>query len=61
MVITAIKTTYRKLEPRIVYYRDFKFFCNDTFKNRYKKLFYKTQELDVMKFLNVLQLPAIKF
>ena len=29
--------------------------------NRFKKLLQKTQELDVTKFMKVLQLPAIKF
>ena len=29
MVATVMKTTYRKLEPRIVHYRDLKYFCNN--------------------------------
>ena len=37
-----MKTTYRKLEPRIVYYRDFRYFCNNSLRNLYKKLFNKT-------------------
>ena len=37
MVVTAMKTTYRKLEPRIVYYRDFKHFCNNSFKESLQK------------------------
>ena len=32
-----MKTTYRKLEPRIVYYHDFKYFCNDSFKESLQK------------------------
>ena len=32
MVVTVMRTTYRKLEPRIVHYRDFKYFCNNSFK-----------------------------
>ena len=32
MVVTVMKTTYRKPEPRIVYYRHFKYFCNNSFK-----------------------------
>ena len=32
-----MKTTYRKLEPRIVYYRDFKYFCNNSFKESLQK------------------------
>ena len=42
MVVTVMKTTYRKLEPRIVYYRDFRYFCNNSLRNLYKKLFNKT-------------------
>ena len=37
MVVTVMKTTYRKLEPRIVYYRDFKYFCNNSFKEYLQK------------------------
>ena len=37
MVVTVMKTTSRKLEPRIVYYRDFKYFCNDSFKESLQK------------------------
>ena len=32
MAVTVMKTTYRKLEPITVYYRDFKYFCNNNFK-----------------------------
>ena len=31
MVVTVMKTTYRKLEPVIACYRDFKYFCNNSF------------------------------
>ena len=37
MVVTVMKTTYRKLEPRIVYYRDLKYFCNNSFKESLQK------------------------
>ena len=37
MVVTVMETTYRKLEPRIVYYRDFKYFCNNSFKESLQK------------------------
>ena len=37
VVITVMKTTYRKLEPRIVYYRDFKYFCNNSFMESLQK------------------------
>ena len=33
----VMKTTYRNLEPRIVYYRDFKYFCNSSFKESLQK------------------------
>ena len=31
MTVTVMKTTYEKLKPRIVNYRDYKNVCNDTF------------------------------
>ena len=37
IAVTVMKTTYRKLEPRIVYYRDFKYFCNKSFKESLQK------------------------
>ena len=49
-----MKAAYRKVEPRIVHYCDFKYFCNSSFKESQK-----TQELDVMKFMKVLWFPAI--
>ena len=39
MVETIMKRTYRKLEPRIVFYRDFKYFCNNGFKESLRKAF----------------------
>ena len=36
-VVKVMKTTYRKLEPRIVYYRDFKYFCSNSFKESLQK------------------------
>ena len=32
MTVTVIKTTYEKLKPKVVNYRDYKIFCNDTFR-----------------------------
>ena len=32
-----MKTTYRKLEPRIAHYRNFKYFCNNSFKESLQK------------------------
>ena len=32
MTVTVMKTTYEKLKPRIVNYKDYKNFCNDTFR-----------------------------
>ena len=37
IAVTVMKTTYRKLEPRIVYYRDFRYFCNNSFKESLQK------------------------
>ena len=61
MVVAVMKTTYRKLEPRIVIIVTSSIYVMIVLRNRYRKLFYKTWELDVMKFMNVLQLPAITF
>ena len=32
MVTTVMKTTFRKMEPKVVRYRDYNFFCNDSFR-----------------------------
>ena len=32
MTVTVKKTTYEKLKPRIINYRDYQNFCNDTFR-----------------------------
>ena len=61
MVRTVMKTTYRKLEPKIYIIVASSVFVIIVLRNRYKKLFHKTKELDVMKFMKVLHLPAIKF
>ena len=37
MVVTVMETTYRKRDSRIVYYRDFKYFCNNSFKESLQK------------------------
>ena len=37
VVVTVMKTTYRKLEPRTVHYRDFKYLCNNSFKESLQK------------------------
>ena len=37
MVVTVLKTTYRKPEPRIVHYLDLKCFCNNNFKESLQK------------------------
>ena len=34
MTVTVMKTTYEKLKPRITNYRDYKNFCNDTFRQK---------------------------
>ena len=37
MVVTVLKTTYRKHEPRTVHYRGLKCFCNNSFKESLQK------------------------
>ena len=37
MVVTVMKAAYRKVEPRIVHYCDFKYFCNSSFKESLQK------------------------
>ena len=37
MVVTVMKTTYSKLDPRIVHYFDLKYFCNNSFKESLQK------------------------
>ena len=32
MVVTVMKTTYQKLDPKITHYRDYSTFCNDNFR-----------------------------
>ena len=34
MVITVIKTNFGKLEPKIIYYRNYRYFSNDRFRER---------------------------
>ena len=37
MVVTVMKATYRKCEPRLVHYRDFKYFYNNSFRESLQK------------------------
>ena len=37
MVVTVMETTYRNLKSRIVHYCDFKYFCNNSFKELLQK------------------------
>ena len=32
IITTVMKTTFREIEPKVIKYRDHKFFCNDTFR-----------------------------
>ena len=32
MIVTVMKTTYQKLDPKITHYRDYNTFCNDNFR-----------------------------
>ena len=34
-----MKTTFRKMEPKVINYRDYNFFCNDTFKEYLQNIF----------------------
>ena len=33
MIVKVMKTTYQKLDPKIIHYRDYDTFCNDNFRN----------------------------
>ena len=46
MVVIVMKTSYRKLEHRIVYYRDFKYFFNNSFKESLQKAISKKLEVE---------------
>ena len=32
MIVTVMKTSYRKIEPMVINYRDYKSFCNEGFR-----------------------------
>ena len=39
MVVTVMKTSYRKSQPKIIHYRNYKNFSNDTFRDSLQKIF----------------------
>ena len=39
MVTTVMEATLRKIEPKLIKYRDSKFFCNDTFREFLQNVF----------------------
>ena len=39
MVTAVTKTTFRKLEPKVIKYRDNKHFCNDSFRKSLQNIF----------------------
>ena len=53
-----MKATYRKLEPVIGYYRDFKYFSNSSFKESLQKAISENLGVGCGE---ILHLPAIKF
>ena len=41
MVVTVMKTSYRKSQPKIIHYRNYKNFSNDIFRDSLQKIFPK--------------------
>ena len=39
MVVTVMKTSYRKSQPKIIHYRNYKNFSNDIFRETLQKIF----------------------
>ena len=39
MVVTVMKTSYRKSQPKIIHYRNYKNFSNDIFRDSLQKIF----------------------
>ena len=57
MTVTAMKTSYEKLKPRIINYRDYKNFCHDTFRqNLFEKLAAENINADYSGFEKFLQI-----
>ena len=57
MIVTVMKTNYEKLKPRLVNYRDYKNFCNDTFRQIFlEKLSTKNINTNCSSFEKFLQI-----
>ena len=39
MIVTVMKTSYRKIQPKIIHYRKYKNFSNDIFRDSLQKIF----------------------
>ena len=39
MVTTVMKTTFTKMKPKVIKYRDYKYFCNDTLRESLQNIF----------------------
>ena len=46
MVVTVMKTTYPKAQPKIIYYRDYKNFDLDNFRTQLREELHKIMEKD---------------
>ena len=44
MVVTVMKTSYRKSQPKIIHYRNYKNFSNDIFRDSLQKIFHQNLE-----------------
>ena len=42
MVTTVMKSSLRKMKPKVIKYRDYKYFCNDTFRESLQNIFLQT-------------------
>ena len=51
IVVTVTKTSYRKNQPKIIHYRNYKNFSNDIFSKSLQKIFYKILETAVIRML----------
>ena len=57
MVVTVMKTNFRKLEPKIINYRNYRYFSNDRFKEKVtselSKVVLENSDKGFHKFLDV--------
>ena len=59
LVVTVMKTTYKKLQPKIIAYRSYKYFNNDRFREALLQI--NAMETTAMTILKTLPLHAILF